>query len=123
MSAIVQTMRKTQRTSLYLERLGPFFVGRVFWQSEGGGTPAGACVLLRAVRFRRAWGRDCAARMRRCGVEPLARHVGGRRKRRRPTMVRRLFVRIRQPNERGVTPRLSKNDNPTGSPWSVPSAR
>ena len=27
LSAIVQTMRKTQQTSLYLERLGPFFVG------------------------------------------------------------------------------------------------
>jgi hypothetical protein len=29
----VQTMRKTQQTSLYLERLGPFFVGRATWQS------------------------------------------------------------------------------------------
>ena len=33
LSAIVQAMRKTQQTSLYLERLGPFFVGRVAWQS------------------------------------------------------------------------------------------
>lgn len=33
LSALVQTMRKTQQTSLYLERLGPFFVGRVAWQS------------------------------------------------------------------------------------------
>ena len=33
LSAIVQTMRKTQQTSLYLERLGPFFVGRAIWQS------------------------------------------------------------------------------------------
>ncbi len=33
LSAIVQTMRKTQQTSLYLERLGPFFIGRVAWQS------------------------------------------------------------------------------------------
>jgi chlorite dismutase len=33
LSAIVQTMRKTQQTSLYLERLGPFFVARVVWQS------------------------------------------------------------------------------------------
>jgi hypothetical protein len=33
LSAIVQTMRKTQQTSLYLERLGPFFVGRVVWQA------------------------------------------------------------------------------------------
>jgi chlorite dismutase len=33
LSAIVQTMRKTQQTSLYLERLGPFFVGRAVWQS------------------------------------------------------------------------------------------
>jgi chlorite dismutase len=33
LSAIVQTMRKTQQTSLYLDRLGPFFIGRVVWQS------------------------------------------------------------------------------------------
>jgi chlorite dismutase len=33
LSAIVQTMRKTQQTSLYLERLGPFFVGRAIWQA------------------------------------------------------------------------------------------
>jgi hypothetical protein len=26
-------MRKTKQTSLHLERLGPFFVGRVAWQS------------------------------------------------------------------------------------------
>ena len=28
LSAVVQAMRKTQQTSLYLDRLGPFFVGR-----------------------------------------------------------------------------------------------
>jgi chlorite dismutase len=33
LSALVQTMRKTQQTSLYLERLGPFFVGRAVWQA------------------------------------------------------------------------------------------
>jgi len=33
LSHIVQAMRKTQQTSLYLDRLGPFFVGRVIWQS------------------------------------------------------------------------------------------
>lgn len=33
LSHIVQAMRKTQQTSLYLDRLGPFFVGRVVWQS------------------------------------------------------------------------------------------
>lgn len=36
LSAIVQTMRKTQQTSLYLDRLGPFFVGRAIWQSPSG---------------------------------------------------------------------------------------
>ena len=36
LSAIVQTMRKTQQTSLYLERLGPFLVGRAVWQSRFG---------------------------------------------------------------------------------------
>jgi hypothetical protein len=34
LSAIVQSMRKTQQTALYLERLGPFFVGRAVWQSQ-----------------------------------------------------------------------------------------
>jgi len=33
LSAIVQAMRKTQQTALYLDRLGPFFVGRAIWQS------------------------------------------------------------------------------------------
>jgi chlorite dismutase len=33
LSHIVQAMRKTQQTSLYLERLGPFFVGRALWQT------------------------------------------------------------------------------------------
>ncbi len=34
LSHIVQTMRKTQQTSLYLDRLGPFFIGRAVWQSS-----------------------------------------------------------------------------------------
>jgi chlorite dismutase len=33
LSHVVQTMRKTQQTSLYLDRLGPFFVGRAVWQA------------------------------------------------------------------------------------------
>jgi chlorite dismutase len=33
LSKVVETMRKTQQTSLYLDRLGPFFVGRSVWQS------------------------------------------------------------------------------------------
>jgi chlorite dismutase len=33
LSAVVQAMRKTQQTALYLERLGPFFVGRAVWQA------------------------------------------------------------------------------------------
>lgn len=37
LSAIIQAMRKTQQTSLYLERLGPFFVGRVVWQTPLAG--------------------------------------------------------------------------------------
>lgn len=32
LSRIVQRMRKTKQTSLHLERLGPFFIGRVVWQ-------------------------------------------------------------------------------------------
>ncbi|HTI39173.1 MAG TPA: chlorite dismutase family protein [Vicinamibacterales bacterium] len=34
LSAVVQAMRNTQQTSLYLDRLGPFFVGRAVWQSQ-----------------------------------------------------------------------------------------
>lgn len=34
LSAIVQRMRKTKQTSLHLERLGPFFIGRAVWQGE-----------------------------------------------------------------------------------------
>ena len=34
LSSIVQRMRKTKQTSLYLEQLGPFFVGKVVWQSN-----------------------------------------------------------------------------------------
>jgi chlorite dismutase len=34
LSALVQAMRKTQQTSLYLDRLGPFFIGRARWQSS-----------------------------------------------------------------------------------------
>ena len=33
LSKVVEAMRKTQQTALYLERLGPFFVGRAVWQS------------------------------------------------------------------------------------------
>ena len=33
LSAVVQEMRKTEQTSQYLDRLGPFFVGRTVWQS------------------------------------------------------------------------------------------
>lgn len=34
LSAVVQAMRKTTQTSLYLERLGPFFVGKAIWQKR-----------------------------------------------------------------------------------------
>jgi len=33
LSAVVQAMRGTQQTALYLDRLGPFFIGRAVWQS------------------------------------------------------------------------------------------
>jgi chlorite dismutase len=36
LSIIVQRMRKTRQTSLHLEQLGPFFVGRVAWPSTPG---------------------------------------------------------------------------------------
>lgn len=34
LSAVVQAMRKTKQTSMYLESLGPFFIGKAIWQSE-----------------------------------------------------------------------------------------
>ncbi len=34
LSSIVQRMRKTKQTSLHLERLGPFFVGKAIWQNQ-----------------------------------------------------------------------------------------
>jgi chlorite dismutase len=34
LSAVVQEMRRTEQTSQYLDRLGPFFIGRVVWQSR-----------------------------------------------------------------------------------------
>lgn len=34
LSRIVQEMRKTEQTSKYMDRLGPFFVGKVIWQSR-----------------------------------------------------------------------------------------
>ena len=35
LSAMVQAMRKTRQTSEFLERLGPFFIGKAIWQSQG----------------------------------------------------------------------------------------
>ena len=34
LSAIVQAMRKTKQTSQYIEKLGPFFIGRALWKSQ-----------------------------------------------------------------------------------------
>jgi hypothetical protein len=34
LSAIVQRMRKTKQTSLHIEHMGPFFVGKVAWQAR-----------------------------------------------------------------------------------------
>ena len=39
LSAVVQAMRKTQQTSLYIDRLGPFFVGRAVWQAPEPAAP------------------------------------------------------------------------------------
>lgn len=33
LSRVVQDMRKTQQTARYMQSLGPFFVGKAFWQS------------------------------------------------------------------------------------------
>jgi chlorite dismutase len=34
LSAIVQSMRGTQQTANYMEKMGPFFVGKVIWQRD-----------------------------------------------------------------------------------------
>ena len=34
LSAIVQRMRKTKQTSLHIEHMGPFFVGKAAWQGK-----------------------------------------------------------------------------------------
>jgi chlorite dismutase len=34
LSQIIQRMRKTKQTSLYLEKLGPFFIGKAIWQNS-----------------------------------------------------------------------------------------
>jgi hypothetical protein len=36
LSHLVQTMRRTIQTSEYIEKLGPFFIGRACWQRIGG---------------------------------------------------------------------------------------
>ena len=41
LSAVVQAMRKTQQTSLYIDRLGPFFVGRAVWRTPLDGAAHG----------------------------------------------------------------------------------
>ena len=34
LSALIQEMRRTQQTAKFIQSLGPFFVGRAFWQSR-----------------------------------------------------------------------------------------
>lgn len=34
LSQLIQRMRKTKQTSLYLEKLGPFFIGKAIWQNR-----------------------------------------------------------------------------------------
>jgi chlorite dismutase len=33
LSSLVQEMRRTQHTAKYIQTLGPFFIGRAYWQS------------------------------------------------------------------------------------------
>lgn len=43
LSKLVEAMRVTQQTSKYIEKMGPFFVGRALWRSAAPATPqAGA---------------------------------------------------------------------------------
>ena len=34
LSQLIQRMRKTKQTSIYLEQLGPFFIGKAIWQNK-----------------------------------------------------------------------------------------
>jgi Chlorite dismutase len=49
LSAVVQAMRKTQQTAMYLDRLGPFFVGRVIWQAGAVNRAAVDAQLFRSA--------------------------------------------------------------------------
>ncbi len=67
LSIIVQRMRKTRQTSLHLERLGPFFVGRVAWQTpvsvdRSGGRPLRTPSRPRSSSARTAGSRPSARR-------------------------------------------------------------
>jgi chlorite dismutase len=33
LSACIQAMRRTQQTSLHMQEMGPFFIGRAIWQN------------------------------------------------------------------------------------------
>jgi chlorite dismutase len=35
LSKCIETMRRTKQTSLYMEKMGPFFVGKAVWQNQG----------------------------------------------------------------------------------------
>ena len=61
LSIIVQRMRKSPQTSLHLERLGPFFVGKVAWQS---GVTASAGAVTEASRPRPSSVRAAVSRRR-----------------------------------------------------------
>ena len=115
LSAIVQTMRKTQQTSLYLERLGPFFVGRAVWQSSeydavdrrtaaSAEQSCGLCVFGVLLRFDQV--RGC------------------RRERRRPAVLGRLLVGVGDPDQRRLAPRAAEERQPDRQPpVRTPSAR
>jgi len=34
LSALVQHMRRTRQTSEFIQKMGPFFIGRAVWQPE-----------------------------------------------------------------------------------------
>ena len=91
LSAIVQTMRKTQQTSLYLERLGPFFVG------------PGALAERRIVKANAQSTHEFDKLTMSAHPEPveamssvrlILREIRGRREGRRLSVLRRLFVGV-----------------------------
>ena len=62
LSAIVERMRKTKQTSLYLEKLGPFFIGRAEGTQNYVCLPSGCRRRVDVLRTGQTWLRSMSSR-------------------------------------------------------------